>query len=525
MTKKTVIWLSSIFLVSTLNFGCTKNKNKANTSRLKLGFLHSVQTLNPYKTTGMSSWNTVRFLFEPLFKEAKNGELKPVLGLKYKIDRDKKEIFIELRKNVKFHNGEKLTNKNIKFTYESFLNKSYEADLWRPLYEDLNVSKIELIGEYKLRVFFSKMTFESSLNFLTKLRAFPKKFYNLKNKSKWHSTLIGTGPYKLKSFKTNESLKLSKNNNWWGDASKLKIDELKVVFIRDITLAFQMVDSDELDIFPINSFLSFLKIKKNKLNFVKNEKDGSYQVFLSFNIRKDIFTGQMRKAISHLINYNFINNKIFEGKLKRSLDMFDPDLPDYPKGEPLKFDVELANKILEKEGWRDLDKDGIREKNLNGKLRRLSFEILADTYEEELIAGLIQEELKKNGIQVSIGTTVRSTGSYKLLREGKFDSFLSTSSLYKGSSASSFSSDYFYNFFGYKNQDVDALIEKLKVTFDLEKRNKIVSDIILKVRKDSIIAPLFYNKGSYYLLSKKTKINASDPLNPLYWDKSKYIKF
>jgi len=285
-----------------------------------------------------------------------------------------------------------------------------------------------------------------------------------------------------------------------------------------------MVSSNDLDIFPINTFLSFLKIKKKKLNYVKNEKGGSYQVYLSFNNRKDIFTSLTRRAISHLINYDFINNKVFEGKLKRSLDIFDPGLAYYPKGMPLKFDVELANKLLEKDGWIDFDKDGVREKKINGKLKRFSFEILADTYEEELIAGLIQEELKKHGILVDVGTTVRSTGSYKRLREGKYDAFLSTSPLYDGKSASSFSSQSFYNFLGYKNESVDTLIKRLEVAFDLDIRNKIVSDIISKVRKDNVIAPLFYNKGEYYLLSKKTKINAGDPLNPLYWDKSEYIK-
>jgi len=477
-----------------------------------------VQTLNPFKMTGYASWRSTKFVTESLF-ERQGDDFFPLLGLSYQISKTEKTLSVELRQGVEFHNGEKLTNKNIKFTYDCFMDELYEAGIWKPMFK--GVERIELIGDYKFKIFFKRLTFNEVSNFLANFRVLPVSFYAIENKDKWSRQLIGTGPYKLKSFQPNGNIRLVKNPSWWKGGDKLKIPNLSIMYIKDTSLAYQMNQSDLVDVYPVESVVDFLQVKdKKNLNYVENRNIGSYQIYLRFNFKKKLFTQKMREALSHLINFDLINEKIFKGKLKRSLDSFDSDMEFYPKGEFVKYDPKKAGQILSQEGWLDLDQNGVREKVFGEKKRPLEFEILVSNYSEKLIATLIQEELKQHGVGVRVQLTPSSNSLYQTIKDGKFDLQLRTGDLYTALMASYLNSKNFYNYSGYKNSKVDELTEKIDLTFDLNKRKRILRDIVLETRKDHRTIPGLHYKGSFYLVSTGTKVNPDKPLDPVYWGKS-----
>lgn len=145
---------------------------------------------------------------------------------------------------------------------------------------------------------------------------------------------------------------------------------------------------------------------------------------------------------------------------------------------PLPFDPYEARKLLEEEGWVDLDGDGIREKEINGK--RIPFRFTLIYYAKNVLTKVISEyiatALRQIGVECRLNG-VDITDLSRAFEDKNFDAiYLGWSlgnppedprQLWHSSGANEKGSS---NAIGFANKEIDRLIEALTYEYDKAKR-------------------------------------------------------
>jgi peptide/nickel transport system substrate-binding protein len=173
-----------------------------------------------------------------------------------------------------------------------------------------------------------------------------------------------------------------------------------------------------------------------------------------------------------LLDRQTILDTIFYGLGKVVTGSEFSESPEYDKSiQPWPFDPERAKKLLAEAGWADTDKDGILDKD--GVPFKFDYMIPSGSPEYEQLATVYKEELGKAGIAMTI--LLREWASFiESLTNRKFDAVTlawaippdddpyqiwHSSQTEKGS-----------NYPGYKNPEVDKLLEDIRIEFDRNKR-------------------------------------------------------
>jgi len=174
----------------------------ANTFKTVLPF--GPDTLNPYTSSFNNSSRKIRsYIHESLLdRDLESNEFIPRLAVSWEISPNHREIIFNLRKNVLFSDGSKLSASDVKFSFESLFNDSYQAALLRTPFE--LIEKCEILNDYQIKFTSKKADYYQFQNLALELKILSKKFYeNLSNQKNFHQKLIGTGPYLLKDVEVN----------------------------------------------------------------------------------------------------------------------------------------------------------------------------------------------------------------------------------------------------------------------------------------------------------------------------------
>jgi peptide/nickel transport system substrate-binding protein len=375
-----------------------------------------VKTLNPLLIKEKSLYHFSKLIYEGLFDFDKNLNIKNVLAESYSISEDGQKVKIKLREDVVWHDGEKFTAEDVKFTldlikygamdsvYRQRLTAAFKPAKPNDLEHILNV-KIE--DDYNLIINFDR-SYSSALESLI-LPILPKHQFVKEDgsiKEGYNKALsienfnpIGTGPYKFANYNKLKSVELVVNENWW--KGKPYISKITGKILSNDELAITSLNAGEIDL----AFAVGLDWEK----YTQNDKVKIYEYptqvyeFLGFNFRNKLFLGEkgkaLRKAIAYGIDKNTIINKAFLGHGTNTY------LPIQPKSwltaeglDSYNFNVNKAKEILEEAGWSDTDGDGFYEDENN---KDLAIRLLTNSYNRlrKATADIIIENLNSIGIK------------------------------------------------------------------------------------------------------------------------------
>lgn len=324
------------------------------------------------------------------------------------------------------------------------------------------------------------------------------------------NAISGCGPYRLEVMNEQGAI-MVKKQNWWGDKVSDKYPMLsaypkKLVYkvVKDDLTMENMVKNGELDLVGgVITPTKFLEMKENdslaaKFNFLTL----GYTQFNRWliNHRNPILADvQVRRALTHIIDYDYFVNQVQRGMAVRITTPMPPNRPYYAKNLPLPdFNIAKAKEILAKAGWTDTDGDGILDKVINGQRQPLSFKMMAATSikTNEMFANSMKETAKQAGIDlviVSADLAVMSADT----RSGNYDSAILGAAIYPGQV------EYYQRFHskslspagdnraGYVNPKADSLIVAIRTEPDVAKRNALYLEVQQLFYEDLPEIPLF----------------------------------
>ncbi|MFO7882332.1 MAG: ABC transporter substrate-binding protein [Kosmotogaceae bacterium] len=397
----------------------------------------------------------------------------------YSVSEDGKVYTFNIRKGITFHNGEPLTAEDVKFTYESFMDPSLGSP-HHQYYAD--IEEVVLADEYTVEVHLA----ERNVTFLTTARlrnhVLPKDYIEEFGWSGFQKKPIGSGPYQFAVHVPGQRIVLRRYDDYWGEKAKIKTVEFR--FYPEITTATMALQAKQVD------FIAELPAEEYQmLKNVPGLKYGSFTKFedhrICFNKRPDsVFSDvKVRQAVAYAINREELIALTrgemavpAVGRIPYFHAAYSPDTPAYEQ------DFEKAKELLEEAGY----PDGFKTK----------IYAPAGYRERVLEVQQIQRQLSQIGIEVEVVTL--EWGTYlDVTAEGEAPMFRER---WSASAPSPFGfienwySESSWNpIFGtYHNEEVDRLIDEIKVTVNEQDRWELYKELQKIAMEDVVCYPLYW---------------------------------
>jgi len=387
------------------------------------GLLSQPTYINPLLDSNEPDLSLTSLIYSGLYKYDTQGQLVPDLAESLPtISDDQKQYTIQLKQNVKWHNGKTFNADDVVFTIQTLQDPSYKSPL-RALWSSTSVEKL---SDYSVK-FTTKEVAAPFVNNLT-LSILPQSIWSQVDAqnfllSKFNLAAIGTGPYAIKEIKKLpsgkvEQISLQAFNDYYAGAPK--IQQLTFHFYdteEDMLNAFHSREIQGFGFIPLGSNL-FLDKDQQDAKIITTPLPQYQEVF--FNLNNKILSDQnVRTALSLATDKKQIIEKVFNNNALLPNSPFLLDNGRTPINSD--FDLSQAEKLLDEDGWKVDSKTGLRTK----KSQTLSINLATnDTLVNSNAAGLLADQWRKLNIKVDLSVLPSKQLSDKMIKTRTFDALL-----------------------------------------------------------------------------------------------------
>ena len=444
---------------------------------------------------------------ETLFKLDNAYNAVPTLVEDFEEPEDGVTWVFQLRDDVNFSNGEKMTAQSVVDCFERTLAENDRGETTLP------VKSMKADGQ-ELTI----VTPEPNPTFLYALCDPLMSVYYVGDDEDYEKESSCTGPFVVKEFTQETEMVLVKNEDYWG--GDVKIDEAHLITFGDEDAMVMAMQNGELDI--CDGTASSVAVCNEDAGFHVLSSDTSRAEKIIFNFGASDFAKDpaIREAVALAIDRDGYE-KISNGTKKANWGIY-PKTMTYGDNSKLdlhitKQDLEAAAKVLDDAGWKDTDNDGIRE--MNGK--KISLKLATAGSANEDFVDVLTSDLKSIGIEMTSQNyqNLDSAETYEgvewdMTIEGKYMTPTGDASYFFDQDVIT---DGPTNWGKYSNPKLDKLAAELRKTFDEDDRNELVFEMEQLLLDDNSYI-VFCNGTNTYITSDRVSGYAPNPSNYYYLD-------
>ena len=459
-----------------------------------------IRDLNPHLYAG--EMYAQEMLYETLVNITADG-YEGCLAESWDISDDGKTYTFHIRDGVKFSDGEVCDANAIKANFDAIIENK-DRHTWL---EMMNLLVGVSAPDDKTFVIELSEPYYPLLTELGVTRPFamisPKAMKDGSTKDGVNA-YIGTGPYVLTDFVTDEYAVFEANENYWGEQPKIKKITVKV--IPDNQTRILALEKGEIDMIFGKNMIDADAINQytgnDKFTVSLSDPTSTRQIVL--NTTRDVLADkEVRQALQHATNKQAISDGIFYGLEQPADTLFAKTVPYCDIDlEPYAYDVELAQSMLDEAGW-VVGSDKIREKD--GQKLNIDLLYNSDSVTEKAIAEYLQSEYQKIGISLNIHGEEEQ--SYRdNMKAGNFDMVFNICWGTPYDPQSSLAAMHAPVYGDYAAQlgledkaDIDQAITDILVSTDETKRQELYTFVLTRLHEDAVYIPLTYecNKAIY----------------------------
>ena len=433
--------------------------------------------------------NVSRFLMGNVYETlgrvdatAPNGALLPSLATSWAEDEQHQVLTVQLRSDVKFHDGAVMTANDVKATIAAVLNPDNETSAARSSLGE--VASVEVLGPLELRVTWRAPTALGVRALLASVPVLPaKRFEGAFDSLLVHRAPDGTGPFRFVSWVSGDSIVLKRFEGHW--SGRAHLDRVVLSFIEDDAKAVAMLERGELDFITRLSPAQYRALERPEATWARTKtlrlrtKDNAYS-WVGWNERRAPFDDvRVRRALGMAFPAAAVSRLIDLGLEPRASCPYAADTPSCdPSVQVPAENPAAAGALLDEAQWRDSDGDGVRDRA--GQKLVVRFLIVSGSPKMTKLVPLFQEALKPLGVEVMTDVVDAPTFMARM-KAGDFDAagMAWASADARIDAFGQFHSsqiDAGLNYVGFHDVQVDAWLEQLRLPlgdsarFELERQ-------------------------------------------------------
>ncbi len=446
------------------------------------------KSMNPHAFSSDANLSYMSNFFDGLLQRpAPDGKLSPALAEKWE-RLDGLTWKFELRKGVKFHNGNDFNAADVKFTFERMKDPQYS----KLLNIANSIAAIETPDDYT--VIFKTVKpvpwFAETMhqNFIVDMESSKDR-----DDGDYNTKPIGTGAYKFVEWVKGSYVSMAANEDYWEGAPKYKTVEIRP--ITEEATRFAALAGKQADIVNGVPVTLIERIEKMPhVDLISRPARRAIYMDISNKPGTPFADIRVRKAIAHAINEDEIIEKVMRGQATATAQVPDAPTVGYLPGlQRLPYDPALAKKLLAEAGYPDgfaITVAGPNDRYVN----------------DEKICEAVAKYLSKIGLKVNLDAKPKSIffdelseykhrfyligwfdGSYDFGRSA--EKLLHTPDKDKGMGA--------YNGAIYSDPELDKMIIESSSIIDRSERQKALQAINKKSVEDVAWIPLHYQQDIY----------------------------
>lgn len=453
---------------------------------LVIAYKSTVASMDPITENTVISNSIYCNIFEPLVFRDERMRIQPLLATTWLNPDDRTWVF-KLRAGVRFHDGSPLRAEDVRYSLERARNDS-SSKLAGSL---TTLERVDVIDQRTVRIV-TKKPYSMLLGRLVDIWILPAR-YSLPPTG----APPGTGPYRLKSWKPNDSVVLEANRDYWGATPS--VQRARFVAIPDPRTRLEGLKQRKISILPSLEPAAFGDGDLlDRRQFRLQSSPGLLVLYLGMKLGREarvgpqtpvnpFFDRRVREAVHRAIDVDHIVDDILQRNAIPATQIVAPGLFGYcdeVKRPP--YDPEGARELLREAGY------------ARGFAARL--DLTDNRYRNDFEIGrAIANDLGKVGIRVSLNPmpigalneSLRAHNSSFFMRgwslpsadaSGAFDFCVHTADPRGGYGSE--------NSGGYSNPEVDRLIERSAETMQPKHRLELLEQTMKLVMQDLPYIPL-----------------------------------
>lgn len=474
-----------LLVAASIAASLTLTANFAMAKPLKWASQGDIMTLDPHSQNEGLNITANLFVYDSLVRYDKDFNVIPWLAESWE-QINPTTLRFKLRDGIKFHDGAPFSAEDVKFSIEraaaptsqfkSYVNGVKEVKILDPLTVDVITDgpnpvllrQLPTLGIMN-KAWAEKHNVLQPQNFKDREETFAARNTN------------GTGPYMLKSREVDVRTVYVENPNWWNKANKVgNVSEIIYTPIKQNATRTAALLSGEIDFVldppaqdlrRIEQQAKVVNGNENRTIFLGMDQSSPELKYSNVKGKNPLQDKRVRQALYQAIDINAIQKAVMRGESVPTGAMISPQVNGYTEalGKRLPYDPKVAADLIKQAGYP------------NG------FEITLDCpnnryINDEAICQAIAAMWTKIGVKTNLATLPRANYFPKLDKRDTsvymlgwgvptFDALYSLQALIrtKGQGA-----DGSFNYGGYSNPEVDALIDQIKVETDQTKRNAMI---------------------------------------------------
>ena len=458
-----LFFLFSIFAITY----CSKKPEQQRSGVVVIGTTGDFDSFNELNAADSDALQVIQhMLFMSLTTLDENLQFAPQLASSWEFSAGDTLLTFRLRKDVKWTDGVPITARDVLFTYQLAIDTTVAYPAASRFDQ---TAKVEALDDHTVRFHF-KHAYPDAL-FDTQMPILPKHLLEKIPREKiaaceFNRKPVGNGPFKFVEWQANQRVVFEANPEH--ALGRPKLDRVVFQIIPEQTVLLTSLVTGAIDVVPALPPLSFKQIAADT-SLQKLRYAGRNYAFIAWNNARPLFTKRVRQALTQAINKQEIIDTLLEGLARPAVGpllpfawAYDQNLRDVP------FDPAAAQNLLQQEGWRDSNGDGVLDKQ--GRKLELTLKTNADNQLRRDIAVMAQAQLKKIGVRAKVEAVEWNLLLQQVFEQRDFDGFISAwdadfavnpTPLWHSAEIANG-----YNIVSYHNARVDSLLEQARALAD-----------------------------------------------------------